>query len=194
MFSISPVTTTVKAIVVMVDTAARSAIRAGNPALDATFMLLERANNLLTRQGREAMVITDEPSGGSRVGKAFVAECVRTLRSGTKYVPMDRLHLLVAADSKHTRLIQLADLVTGCVVAYVSGEGAHSPATFEGIRPILRRGTYSQIGGAGLKIHPDMRYVNLYHWLLGDRYHIRGNQAFPYPIQTFAYAAGPDSP
>lgn len=184
----------VHAIVAMVDVTATSAIHAGSPSLDATFLLLERANSLLTGQGRDALVIADEPGGGSLARKAFVAECVRTLRRGTKFVPMDRLHLLVAADSKHTRLIQLADLVTGCVCAYVSGEARYSPATFELIKPILRRSTRGHVGGTGLKIHPDIRYVNLYHWLLGDDYYVRGNVGHRFPIKNHAYISGPDSP
>jgi hypothetical protein len=184
----------VRAVVVMVETKAASAIHAGSPGLDATFMLLERANNLLTARRREALVIADEPSGGAGVSKAFVAECVRTLKRGTKYVPMDRLHLVVAADSRHTRLLQLADLVTGCVTAYVSGEPKYSPTTFISIKPMLRRGTRGQIGGNGLKIHPDFRYVNLYHWLLGDNYLVRGNVGHQYPLKQFPYAEDADTP
>jgi len=184
----------VQAIVVLVDVEAASAIRAGDPALDATLLLLERANNLLRRKDREALVVADEPSGDRESGRAFVAECIQVLRRGTKYVPMDRLPLLVAADSKHTRLIQLSDLVTSCTVAYVGGEAKYSPRTFELIEPMLVRSSYGQVGGTGLKIHPDLRYVNLYHWLVGDEYHVRGGVGFPLPMPKFAYATGPTAP
>lgn len=183
-----------EALVVIVDTAARGAVRPTDPRLDATVMLLERANNLLRGKGRDAFVIADEPGGSTQSGRTFVAECVQTIHRGTRYVQMDRLHLMVATDSKHTRLIQLADLVTGCSVSRVCGESRHSPQIFDAIKPLLRRNMQGQIGGTGLKIHPDLRYVNLYHWVLGDEYHVRGNVGFPYPLRNFAYFAGPDAP
>jgi hypothetical protein len=46
-------------------------------------------------------------------------------------------------------------------------EATFSPAIFQRILPLLDR-TTDRIGGFGLKIHPDHKYANLYHWLVGD--------------------------
>lgn len=183
-----------KVIVVIVERRAAGAIRHDNAALDATFMLLERANHLVAGKQRDAVVIADHQGGGAGQDKAFVAECIQTLRQGTKYVKLDRLVLVVAADSKHTRLLQLADLITGCVLAYVSGEKHFAPAVFERIKPLLRRSDKRQIGGSGVKLHPDYRYANLYHWLLGDKYIVRGNVGHLLPLKGFLYRDGPEEP
>jgi hypothetical protein len=178
----------------MVERRAAGAIHLDNAALDATFMLLERANHLLAGKQREAVVIADHQGGGAGEDKAFIAECIETLRQGTKYVKLDRLVLVVAADSKHTRLLQLADLITGCALAYVSGEENFAPLTFEWIKPLLRRSDKGHIGGSGVKIHPDYRYANLYHWLFDDDYIVRGNVGHRLPLKGFMYRDNPDNP
>ena len=38
-----------------------------------------------------------------------------------------------------------------------------------------------RIGGVGLKIHPDLRYANLYYWLVGDDVIFKGWNGFPLP-------------
>jgi hypothetical protein len=38
------------------------------------------------------------------------------------------------------------------------------------------------IGGSGLKLHPDLCYLNLYHWLLGDSYYRRGGGGHTLPM------------
>jgi hypothetical protein len=60
--------------------------------------------------------------------------------------------------------------------------------------PSLLREEGGQIGGVGLKIQPDRRYMNLYHWLLGDDYYRRGNSGVGLPRPNFIYAESPDVP
>jgi hypothetical protein len=74
----------------------------------------------------------------------------------------------LTGDSKNTRLLQLADLIVGCTLAYVSGEDEYSPPLFEGQIKGMLREEGGRIGGVGLKLHPDFSYANLYHWLLDD--------------------------
>lgn len=70
--------------------------------------------------------------------------------------------------SKWSRLVQLADVVTAWSTSLVAGSTKWAANVFEqGIVPMLRS-DYGCKGGRGLKIHPDFRYGNLYHWLLGD--------------------------
>jgi hypothetical protein len=47
---------------------------------------------------------------------------------------------------------------------------------------------FGRIGGLGLKIHPDFRYANLYHWLLGDSHFVRYQSGYPLPFKSRPYA------
>ena len=92
---------------------------------------------------------------------------LETIREGTQFVDLEKIALVLTEDSKNVRLLRLADLIVGCTVAYVGGEGDRSPALFDQhIKPMLRS-EQGRIGGVGLKLHADLRYANLYHWLLG---------------------------
>jgi len=161
----------VAAWVVVEDTAYRStAGRGDDHELDAVKVFLERCQRHLDETDTEALVLADHPSGGRPAEAEFAAACLRTLRKGTGYVQPDRVALVVTEDSKNTRLLQLADLIVGCTLAFVSGESRRSPPLFEDhIRALLRRSGDGRIGGFGLKLHPDRVYGNLYHWLLGDK-------------------------
>lgn len=157
---------------------------------DAVKLLLERGNNLLREGGREAMVLADRPGGKRKDENRFVAGCLETLRDGTDFVTFDRIGLLVTGDSRHSRLIQLADLITSCTLSYVAGQVEHHTTLFkERVMPLLRT-SGGRTGGFGLKIQPDLRYGNLYHWLLGDNWipHV------DLPTRGRAYADSPDEP
>ncbi len=99
----------------------------------------------------------------------------------------------MTADSKHIRLLQLADVITSCSIARIAGENRYSPEIFELIKPLFREG-YGRMGGIGLKIHPDMRYQNLYHWLLGDDIIKRGDIGIPLPEKGSLYDESPGEP
>jgi hypothetical protein len=103
------------------------------------------------------------------------------------------LALAVSTDSKLSRLLQLADIITSCATNFVAGEDKWSPLIFrEGVLPMLRS-DYGCVGGRGLKIHPDMRYGNLYHWLLGDEMFVRYQGGFQLPSNRFtAYRESAD--
>lgn len=155
-------------------------------------IFLERAQASLGRD-RHALVVFDRPGGGPQAEFHFLSKTINRIRAGTAYTKLDKLALALAADSKLSRLLQLADVVTSCSRAFVSGETTWSPQIFnEGILPILRE-DYGCKGGRGLKIQPDLRYGNLYHWLLGDTYFVRYQQGFPLPSTEFtAYHESPD--
>jgi len=78
--------------------------------------------------------------------------------------------------------------VTGCVGARVAGEHTFSPPIFEMVKPLFRRDA-GRTGGVGLKIHPDLRYLNLYHWLVGDDVFLKGWGAYPLPREGKLYFA-----
>jgi hypothetical protein len=161
----------VEAWVVIEDVAYRSTTGGGDDhELDVVKIFLERCQRHLDGTDTEAIVLADHPSGGRPAEAEFAAACLRTLRNGTRYVHPTRVALVVTEDSKNTRLLQLADLIVGSTLAYVAGETRRSAPLFEDhIRGLLRRSEEGQIGGVGLKLHPDRVYGNLYHWLLDDR-------------------------
>ena len=168
----------------------RAHAKAASPEEDVVVLFLERAHIHLTGTSTEAMLLTDRPSGSRQDEVKFLSTCLTTMRFGTDFVLPDRLTLAVATQSKLVRLLQLADVVVSCTLAYVGGETAHSPAIFNGaILPILRGG-----GGIGLKIQPDGRYANLYYWLLGDHILRRRNRFVELPDRGRAYFASPDVP
>jgi hypothetical protein len=124
----------------------------------------------------------------------FVASCLETIRDGTQFVDLEKIALVLTEDSKNVRLLQLADLIVGCTVAYVGGESDHSPALFDQhIKPMLRS-EQGRIGGVGLKLHADLRYANLYHWLLGDSHWWKGNVGSPLPVEGYPYVSSADDP
>jgi hypothetical protein len=182
----------VKAIVVLEDTSRGQADwRAPSPEDDVVRLFLERANNHLYPGGR-GIVVADRPGGhGQEDEDRFLERCVGTLRTGTRFVQLDRISLTLTTPSHNARLLQLADVVTGATTACIGGEAQYAPPIFDRIRPLLRQ-EGGRVGGVGLKIQPDLRYVNLYHWLLGDDYYRRGNTGVGLPHPNHIYATAPD--
>jgi hypothetical protein len=182
----------VSACVVIVDASYEPATGSGlTPELDATRLFLERVDWRLRKSQEEGVVVTDRPSGGRRDEDQFLGGCIETLQDGTDYVKPDRVAVnVLSTPSRFVRLLQLADVVTSSVLAFVSGEGTYSPATVKLVRPLLHSDS-GRIGGVGLKIHPDLKYVNLYHWLVGDSHYWRSNTGHPLPISGMPYTKGP---
>jgi hypothetical protein len=48
-------------------------------------------------------------------------------------------------------------------------------------------------GGIGLKIHPDYRYANLYHWLINDTDWYKRNSGISIPFSDLPYFSNPYS-
>jgi len=137
------------------------------------------------------VVIVSQPSGDRKSESKFLADCLETLRAGTEYVKPERIVLnVLTTPPRFIRLLQLADVVTSCAVAFVGGESSFSPPVFSSIKPMLAR-ELGRVGGVGLKIHPDGKYRNLYHWLLGDSHFMRFMEGFPMPLPNYPYSANP---
>jgi hypothetical protein len=182
-----------QAIVVVEDSSHGRATDAATPEDDVVRLFLERADNLLRGRGTRGEVFADRPGGDRAAEDRFVAGCIDTLREGTRFVQFDSLAHVVTTPARFMRLVQLADVVTSSTTAFVAGHVLYAEPVFEAVRPILRR-ELGRIGGVGLKIHPDLRYANLYHWLLGDDYIIRAGVGHPLPDERLPYAASPDHP
>jgi hypothetical protein len=183
----------VKAMVVIEDTDHRTAGGAETHEEDVVNLFLERAN-LALGSGRHGLVIVDTPSGNRSDETRFLGRCLDTIQRGTPYVRFERIALnVIATNSGLVRLLQLADVVTSSTLAYVGGETQYSPTVYEAIKPMIRS-DYGRIGGIGVKIHPDGRYANLYHWLLGDELFVRFQTGMPMPLRGFPYFESAERP
>lgn len=182
-----------RAFVVMEDTDRRRAISTStSPEHDVTTMFLERADWCFGSANQDGVVVIATPSGGQTGETRFLAECVATIEGGTAYTDFKRMPLgVMFARSRYLRLLQLADVVTSCAVARFAGETKHAPAVFELVKTLLRKDG-GRVGGVGVKLHPDFRYCNLYHWLLGDSVLVKGFNGWPLPIPDRPYARSPD--
>jgi hypothetical protein len=177
-----------EAFVVIEDTSRRST--EGNRddhEMAAVKVFLERSDYHLRSTGTEALVIADHPTGGRRAEERFVSECMDTLREGTRFMDLENIAHVFTQDSKSTRLLQLADLIVGCTLSYVSGEDEHSPPLFENQIKGMLREEGGRKGGVGLKLHPDFCFANLYHWLLGDDTLWKNGVGKPMPLKGWAY-------
>jgi hypothetical protein len=181
----------VSALIVIEDTSKKKATKAKTHELDVTTMFLERADIEFGRAGTKGVVVADRPGGNLKTQEKFLSDCLDTLQVGTKFWTKGQTLFVVSAPSKLLRLLQLADLVTGCTLSYVSGEKNWSPGTFKRIQPMLCK-EKGNVGGTGVKIHPDFSYANLYHWLLGDSHFRKGMSATPLPMKTRPYASDPN--
>lgn len=183
-----------RAIVVIEDTKCKQATDAPTPELDVARMFIERVDGLLEDAGQYGVIIADRPSGGSREDTSFLASCLETLQQGTAYRKPKCVAINVLSTPSHlVRLLQVADIVTACTTAYVAGRLRYTKPLFEeAILPLLHRGTLGRLGGYGVKLHPDYLYLNLYHWLLGDRYGGRNGSFVQLPRPGLLYATRAD--
>jgi hypothetical protein len=134
----------------------------GEHKLDVVKVFLERTDHHSNNADTEAILLADDPSGGRPAETRFVSYCLEILREGAQFMDLEHTALVLTEDLKNTRLLQLADVVVGCTLAYVSSESEYSPPLFDGqIKGILRKGKWP-IGGVGLKLHSDYNFANLY--------------------------------
>ena len=154
---------------------------------DVVRLLLERIDSELVRIKEDGIVVGDRPTGGRTSEDKFLTDCLKTLRVGTEYVKPKRIVFnVLSCPSKFIRLLQAADLVTSCSLARVSGEQKFSLSIFNKIKKLFMKDG-DRIGGYGLKMHPDYRYANLYHWLAGDNYFYKMMTGVPMPMETRPY-------
>lgn len=181
------------ATIIIEDTSYKTATGVQSPETDLIQLFLERAHHQLAARQSNGMVIVSQPSGDRKSENKFLAGCFETLRSGTDYVKPERIVLnVLTSPPRFMRLLQLADVVTSCTVAFVGGESSFSPPVFNSVKSMLAR-ELGRIGGVGLKIHPDIKYVNLYHWLLGDTHFVRF-MGLPLPLPGYQYSDDPYVP
>jgi len=184
-----------RAIIIMEDVNYRPALADKSPENDTTCLYIERINLYLKRMGDFGIVILDRPGGDRADENKFLANCLDSLQNGTNYVKPDRIAInFLSTASRFIRLLQAADLVVSCTTAYISGERVFSPPVFAEIKSLFDKGGGQTIGGKGLKIHPDMIYLNLYHWLLGDEEYVKNWSGLSLPRKGFPYFNNSEDP
>ena len=154
---------------------------------DAVYMLLERFNGSLGFQELGA-AIASRPSGGRRDEDELLKACEEVRQSGTAYSKFNKIALnLVSMPASSSRILQAADLVISITGAIVAGHEKFAEEFWPDVRSLLRK-EGGRIGGVGLKLHPDLKYANLYHWLGGDDYFWRFNSGYPMPLSNRPFA------
>jgi hypothetical protein len=183
-----------KATVVVEDCQYNRATDAHTAEMDVVRMCLERVCNQCSENPSEGLVFTDLSMGGLSDEDKFLEGCLQSIQSGYGYIRPKALALnVVSTSSKFIRLLQVADIVTSATLAAVAGEYTFSVPVVEELKAIYRK-EFGVIGGRGVKIHPDSKYVNLYHWLFGDELFKRLNTGYPLPMKSRPYANDPNVP
>lgn len=180
--------------VVVGDKNYRRATDAPTHEMDVTQMCLERISSQCGANPADGIVISDRMGSPLTVEEKFLSGCLETIQRSAGYVRDDCIAINVVSTSSHfVRLIQAADLVTGCTLAAVGGENVYSPPILAKLKPLYRN-DYGRIGGVGVKIHPDFIYVNLYHWILGDTHFLRYPVGHNLPLVNSPYNLDPNVP
>lgn len=180
----------VRCVVAIADTSRNPATGKVPHDQDVTSLLLERIHHRIPDDAEGCIVIVDRPTGGRTDEDDFLCNCLELIQSGTRYVKHSRIALSVlASPSRFVRLLQLADLVTSCTAARVSGEREYSPEVFAELVPMFTE-EHGRRGGVSIKLHPDYLYANLYHWLFGDEVLVRSRSTVSLPLQGRNYARG----
>lgn len=155
---------------------------------DVTNMILERIHMHLETSRKDGLVITDRPSGGRPDEDKFLLGCLEMRQAGAGYVVPKRICVnVVSSPSKFIRLLQAADLIVSCSLSRVAGEFTYSPPIFDAMKKMFCAGP-GRTGGIGFKLHPDFRFANLYHWLIGDKTFWRMGVGVGLPLADRPYA------
>jgi hypothetical protein len=178
------------AILACVDTNFNTISGAATHELDVVTLLMERIHNHTSVQ--RSLIISDEQGGGTNANESFIGSCLDTLKAGTSVLRgLDRICLVLTCSSRLSRALQLADLFTSCITAFLSGENRFSPPIARSFFPIIRT-ELGRVGGCGVKLHPDYRYANLYYWLFQDTHLVKGNCGHPFPLGERPYSTNAD--
>ena len=109
------------------------------------------------------------------------------------YVSHEEIAFVITTDSRFVRLLQVADLATSCITAYVAGESRYSPPIAQRLLPLYPV-AYGRRAGYSIKIHPDYNFANLHHWLFGETHFVRNQNGHPMPLKGYDYAEEPNRP
>lgn len=151
-----------------------------NHETDALNLALERFDTSLFEEN--GMVFVAKPSGGRKDEEKLLAECIELRKTGTDFVAFDQIAMnVITIPFRLSRVMQCADIVAATTVAIVAGNDNFAKNHLETLKSGYLRNSVDQIGGTGVKIHPDYSYLNLYHWLFGDEIFKRSSKGITLP-------------
>ncbi|MDP4539757.1 hypothetical protein Q9K01_08995 [Qipengyuania sp. DY56-A-20] len=158
--------------------------------MSALILTLERFQRRLGHD-QTGMVIIDRP-GGDKVGEArYLSVCADMVATGSRYSEFGKLACPIVSMPFHlSRILQLADLVVSITTAHFAGRRQAAPF-FPYVLPFFGEDK-GRRGGVSVKIHPDIKYRNLYHWLLEDEHFVWGSSGYPMPLKESPYASSAD--
>lgn len=140
--------------------------------------LYERIKWHLDDHDRIGMIVADEPGGGPKAEKKWLAETLGLTTNGTRYAPPDRVVMpIVTAPSHHVPHLQLADLVTAATTAAIAGRPS-AQALAPQLKNIAHTNSKGMIGGAGVVLWPP-DLIDLYYWVFGDEFYVKNGAGHP---------------
>jgi Protein of unknown function (DUF3800) len=151
--------------------------------------LYERVSMLLEGGGERGVMIADEPGGGAREQRRWLAQTLRLTSYGTEYVDPLRIVLpILTTHSDHVPHLQLADLVVAATTAAVAGN-AYALELVPLLGSLAHTNARGTVGGTGVKLIPD-ELRNLHHWVFGERlfWKVATGEYWPLPIPDLPYA------
>jgi hypothetical protein len=140
--------------------------------------LYERIEMCLNDHGDVGVVIADQPGGGARAERKWLADTLELTSNGTQHVKAEHVVLpIMTAPSDHVPHLQLADLVTAATTAAIAGRKSGLD-----LAPRLKAMAHTRVtgetAGAGIVLWPDKLY-DLHWWVFGEEYYRRGNTGIP---------------
>ncbi|MFF0249989.1 DUF3800 domain-containing protein [Streptosporangium sandarakinum] len=140
--------------------------------------LYERFTLFLQERGDVGVIIADEPGGGGKAERAWLAATLGLTNQGTRYATPDRIvSPILTAPSHHVPHLQLADLVTAATTAAIAGY----PKGIE-LAPLLkqlaRTNSHGLIGGAGVVLFPGA-IKDLYYWVFKESHYAKEKVGHP---------------
>jgi hypothetical protein len=164
--------------------------RSPDSEIDALILTLERFH--LSVQQDDCFVILAKPSGGRKDENRVLADCFAAIESGTDYIDFGKFSQPpVIMPSARSRLLQAADIIASVTTAMVAGNEEYASEIFPALLNIIATDWRGLKGNAGLKLHPNVLYKNVYYWVLNEDFYAKGSGGYPLPEKGKPYFIGP---
>lgn len=157
--------------------------------MSALIMTMERFHTAIGASDT-GMIIIDRPAGDKADEESYLATCADIAAVGSGYAKFTKLACpIVSMPFSLSRILQIADLIVSITTAHFAGR-ASAAEFFPLVLPFFKSND-GRRGGVSVKVHPDIKYRNLYHWLLEDELFVRGGRGMSMPLMKSPYAKSP---
>lgn len=178
-----------RVIVVVFDTG-RTTLKEGKATLKALEFFIDRARMYLDDQSALGIIVADQVSGGKKEEMRFLTEILDKIQHGSAFVPPKQISLnILTTPSQLVPQLQVADLVVGITTAMLGGYKKFAGPLFPMVKDMMIKNWLGMIGGAGLKVFPDL-LTNLYYWVLEEECYakVSAMAGIKLPDKGFCYA------